>query len=130
MKVSPETILPSQDFLKPKTVAFIFECIREGKYDELPPSPIVRNDDKGNLIAIDGHNLIAVKLYRHEQVEVHLANSSTDGLQPVSDANIQRNKDLYEKFDTVIEDYTKLQAEGISNFENLITRYSDLFQGK
>ena len=130
MEVSPKTILPSQDFLKPKTVAFIFNCIRVGKYDELPPAPIVRSDNKGNLIAIDGHNLIAVKLYRHEQIVVHLASNADDGLPPTSDANIQRNRDLHEKFDIVVEEYAKLQADGISNFEDLITRYSELFQGK
>ncbi len=73
MKVSPKTILPSQNFLKPKTVAFIFDCLRDGNFDDLPPTPIVRKDDNGNLIAIDGHNLIAVRLYRHEDIEVHLA---------------------------------------------------------
>ena len=130
MKVSPESILPSQNFLKPKTIAFIFDCIRESKYEDLPPAPIVRRDDKGNLIAIDGHNLIAVKLYRHEQIEVHVANNANDGLQPISDANIQRNKDLYEKYERVIDYYTELQNEGISNFEDLITRYSNLFKGK
>ena len=94
MKVSPDTLLPSQDFLKPQTIRFIVDCIQKGKTEELPPAPIVRKDDKGNLIAIDGHNLIAVKLHRHEDVEIHLANSAEDGLPPTSEANIQRNNDL------------------------------------
>ena len=130
MKVLPETILPSQNFLKPDTVNFIFECLRGNKIEDLPPVPIVRRDNKGNLIAIDGHNLIAVKLYRREEVEVHLASNATDGLPPISDANIQRNKDLFEKFETVLQDYAKLQTEGINNFEDLTSRYNELFQGK
>jgi hypothetical protein len=127
MKVSPELILPSQDFLKPRTVTFILECFVKGQLDELPPHPIVRKDDAGNLIAIDGHNLIAVKLKRGEDIEVHLATSPDDGLEPTSEANIQRNKDLKEKYESVIAEAKALQAKGIHSFNDLIGRYPELF---
>ena len=127
MRVSPELLLPSQNFLKPRTVAFILACIASGRFDELPPDPIVREDTNGNLIAIDGHNLIAVRLKRGEDIEVHLATSADDGLEPTSDANIQRNKDLKEKYDLVISEYEKLQSEGIRTFTDLVNRYPELF---
>ena len=127
MKVSPGQILPSQDFLKPRTVGFILECFATGKLDNLPPAPIVRKDSKGRLIAIDGHNLIAVKLKRNETIEVHLATSPDDGLEPTSEANIQRNKDLKEKYDSVIAEYERLQKDGINTFDDLVNRYPELF---
>lgn len=127
MKVSAEQILPSQDFLKPRTVAFILECFASGKLEELPPSPIVRKDDSGNLIAIDGHNLIAVTLKRGEDIEVHLATSPDDGLEPTSEANIQRDKDLKEKYESVIADSKQLQQEDIRTFRDLVDRYAELF---
>lgn len=127
MRVSPETIVPSQDFLKPNTVVFILECIEKGRFDQLPPSPIVRRDKDGELIAIDGHNLIAVKLYRKEDIEVHIANSSTDGLPPITDADIQRNKDLKEKFEAVLVERDRVRSQGIVSFKDFIKRYPELF---
>ena len=128
MKVFPNDIAPSQDFLKPKTVEYIFDCIQKGKLDNLPPSPIVRKDDRGNLIAIDGHNLLAVKVFLKETVDVHLAISSLDGLPETSEANVSRNIDLKEKFDTVLDNRDRLKKVGINTFEDLITKYPDLFQ--
>ncbi len=61
MLVEAKTIIPSQDFLKPATVRFIFDCIKSGDLDKLPPEPIVRKDENGNLVAIDGHNILAVR---------------------------------------------------------------------
>jgi hypothetical protein len=128
MKVSPQQLVPSQDFLKPRTVGFIFECIQNEKLDQLPPDPIVRKGENGELIAIDGHNLIAVKLYRGEDIEVHLAASEDDGLPPTTEANIQRNTDLKEKFEFAVAERTRLHAEGIDTFQDLIDHYPDLFQ--
>lgn len=127
MLVSPELIAPSQDFLKPDTVAFIVERIEKGKLDQLPPDPIVRQDADGTLIAIDGHNLIAVRLSRQEEVEVHLAKSATDGLRPISEANVQRNSDLQDKFELVVGERSRLRSRGIASFQDLIKRYPELF---
>lgn len=126
MKVSPENILPSQNFLKPQTIKYILECIKNGDLDKLPPIPIVRNDTEGKMIAIDGHNLIAVKIFRNEAIDVHIAKSADDGLLPSSDANIQRNVDLKEKFAAVLECRTNLKAEGINSFDDLIVRYNNI----
>ncbi len=128
MKVSPQNILPTQNFLKPQTLTFILDCIRRGNLDELPPNPIVREDDEGSLVAIDGHNLIAVKLSRNEDVDVHLAKSADDGLPAISDANIQRNEDLKNKFDSVLEDRKRLEAEGVMSFDDLIAKYPDILR--
>ena len=108
MKVPPADILPSQDFLKPKTIEFIFSCIKNGTLDKLPPAPIVRKDSEGNMVAIDGHNLIAVKLYRNEDIDIHLAKSANDGLPETSEANTERNQILKDKYESVLEAGSKL----------------------
>ncbi len=127
MFISPEKIAPSQDFLKERTVRFIFSCLRDGNTKELPPTPLVRKDDEGNLVAIDGHNLIAVRQFRGEDIEVIVAESSTDGLPPTTDANIARNEELAAKYDSVLEERRKVAAEGIVTFSDLITQYQPLF---
>jgi hypothetical protein len=127
MKVSPNQILPSQDFLKAHTIHFIVESINKGELEKLPPSPIVRKDDSGRLIAIDGHNLIAVRCQRNEEIEVHLAHSADDGLPNTSEANIQRNKDLKAKYNSVLLERLRLHEQGIDSFKDLIDRYPDLF---
>jgi hypothetical protein len=126
MQVRPEQILPSQGFLKEKTIRFILECFRTGHIDELPPTPLVRHDEEGNLVAIDGHNLIAVRLHRNEPIDVIVATSPEDGLPETSEANAARNRDLAEKYDTVLAEQRCVAAEGIASFADLITKYPDL----
>lgn len=128
MKVSSEQLHPSQDFLKPGTVKFILECIENGDFERLPPDPIVRMGKNGELVAIDGHNLIAVRLHRGEEIEVHLAKSPEDGLPATSEANIQRNADLSEKFDFALAERTRLRKQGLNSFLDLIRKYPDLFE--
>ena len=127
MLISPEKIVPSQDFLKERTVKFIFSCLREGNTEDLPPTPLVRKDDEGNLVAIDGHNLIAARQFRGEDVEVIVAQSSTDGLPPTTEANITRNEELAAKYDSVLDEQRKVAAEGIVTFTDLIARNQALF---
>ena len=127
MLISPKKIAPSQDFLKERTVKFIFSCIREGNTEELPPTPLVRKDDEGNLVAIDGHNLIAARQFRGEDIEVIVAESSTDGLPPTTEANIARNEELAAKYDSVLGERQKVAAEGIVTFADLVARYKPLF---
>ena len=127
MLVSPKQISPSQNFLKEKTVRFIFDYLRDGNSGVLPPTPLVRKDEEGNLVAIDGHNLIAARLFREEDVEVIVAESVTDGLSPTTEANITRNKELAAKFDSVLEERRKVAAEGVITFADLIARYQPLF---
>ena len=127
MKVSPEHILPSQDFLKERTVRFIFGCLRTGNIDELPPTPLVRENSKGQLVAIDGHNLIAARRFRDEEVDVIVATSAHDGLPPTSEANITRNQELADKFDIVLQEQERVATEGITSFDDLIAQYPELF---
>ena len=127
MLISPEKIAPSQDFLKERTVKFIFSCLRDGNTEDLPPTPLVRKDDEGNLVAIDGHNLIAARQYRGEDIDVIVAESATDGLPPTSEANITRNEELAAKYDSVLDERRKVAAEGIVTFADLIARYQPLF---
>jgi len=127
MIVNPNLIQPSQDFLKPGTIKFILRCIDRGELEKLPPTPIVREWSDNKLIAIDGHNLIAVKLHLGQEIEVHVAKSADNGLLPNSDANIERNKDLKTKFESVIEDRLRLEGEGINSFNDLLERYQYLF---
>ncbi len=127
ISISPEKIAPSQDFLKERTVKFIFSCIREGNTEELPPTPLVRKDDEGNLVAIDGHNLIAARQFRGEDIEVIVAESATDGLPPTTEANITRNEELAAKYDSALDERRKVAAEDIVTFADLIARYQPLF---
>lgn len=127
MKISPETILPSQDFLKERTVRFIIECLRTDNTEELPPTPLVRYNENGQLVAIDGHNLIAVRRFRDEEVDVIVAESAHDGLPPTSEANSTRNQELADKFDTVLDEQRRVAAEGIVSFDSLLAKYPDLF---
>lgn len=127
MFVSSGKIAPSQDFLKEHTVRFIFSCLRDGNTGDLPPTPLVRKDDQGNLVAIDGHNLIAARHFRGEDIEVIVAESSTDGLPPTTDANITRNEELTTKYDSVLDERRRVAAEGIVTFADLIARYQPLF---
>jgi hypothetical protein len=127
MLVSPGKIAPSQDFLKEKTIKFIFACLRDGNTAELPPTPLVRKDEEGKLVAIDGHNLIAVRLFRGEDIEVIVAESSTDGLLPTTEANITRNQELADKYESVLAERKRVATEGIMTFADLISRYQHLF---
>jgi hypothetical protein len=130
MLVSPLDILPSQDFLKPMTVQYIFDCLKSGELDKLPPQPIVCKDHHGQLVAVDGHNLIAVKHFLHEDIEVHLAKDSNDGVEEKSEADRARNQELREKFENIL-DYRKTVLEaGINTFEDLLIKYPDLFDNK
>ena len=128
MLINPNIVLPSQDFLKPQTISFIFECLEDGHVEALPPSPIVRKDSMGNYIAIDGHNLLAVRAFRNESTDVHLAGNKHDGLPETSVENKQRNTDLLEKFDMVIELQKEVEKQGIHSLHDLIERNRELFQ--
>lgn len=127
MRIQANEILPSQDFLKEKTIRFIFECLNTGNVEQLPPAPIVRKDQEGRLVAIDGHNLITVRYYRHESVDVIVATSSMDGLPETNEANIARNQELREKYDLVLRERCRVAEEGIASFGNLVEKYPDLF---
>jgi len=127
-EISPEVILPSQNFLKENTVRYIFDCISKGQFDDLPPTPLVRKDESDNLVAIDGHNLIAVHLFRNEPIKVIVANSPQDGLPATTEANMERNRELAEKFDSILEDRERVEQEGIKSFLDLIQKYPDLFK--
>jgi hypothetical protein len=127
MFISPEQIAPSQDFLKEGTVRFIFACLRDGNTEDLPPTPLVRTDDEGKLVAIDGHNLIAARQFRGEDIEVIVAGSPTDGLPPTTEPNITRNEELATKYDSVLAERQRVAAEGIVTFGDLIARYQPLF---
>ncbi|HSW65696.1 MAG TPA: hypothetical protein VLI54_00975 [Bacillota bacterium] len=127
MRIFPDQILPSQDYLKERTLRFIFECIRTGNDAELPPTPLVRKDEAGNLVAIDGHNLIAVRHYRHEPIEVIVAASAEAVLPATSDANNIRNQELADKYKTVLAEQRRVATEGITSFDDLIARYPEIF---
>jgi len=129
MKVNPIDILPTQDFLKPGTVEYIFGCIADGAESGLPPSPIVRKNLEGGLLAIDGHNLIAVRLALGEDIEVHLAESKDDGLEVKDQKDIDRNADLLEKYNQVPELRAQTVLAGVVTFQDLINRNQNLFNG-
>lgn len=126
MIANPEQILPSQNFLKPDTIRFILECYEKNDLASIPPAPIVRRDKDGNLIASDGHNLIAVKIFRNESIRIHIAAHAEDALPEISIANKARNRDLKDRFDTVLEDRARLVEDGIVTFYDLTAKYPEL----
>ncbi len=133
IKIKTSLIKPSQDFLKEKTIRHIGLLILENKLNDLPPAPIIRkHPSKEGYIAIDGHNLLAVKDLLNEECEVYIADSSNDKLEknnfPYStdEALESRNKDLEEKFETVLKDVDELAKKGVANFCDLRIKYEYL----
>ena len=127
VEVFSNEVLPSQDFLKEKTVKHIMECILNNKQDELPPTPIVRKNPHGTgFIAIDGHNLIAVYDLLGERFEVFVAENSLDKLENLVETESlkKRNRDLAEKFDSAILEAERLEKEGICSFSDLRKKYA------
>lgn len=130
MQLWPGKIRPSQNFLKESTIKYIFECLRTGKLEQLPPPPLVRKAESGELVAIDGHNLIAVRAFRGEPVEVHLTSSADDGLAPTSKSNLERNQELKTKYDVVLIDSQDTKKSGIDTFDDLVAKYQRLFEAE
>lgn len=127
MRVNPADILPTQDFLKAGTVKYIFDCIADNNEAGLPSSPIVRKDSEGNMLAVDGHNLIAVRLALGEDIEVHLATSKIDGLAVKNQKDIDRNADLLEKYNQISELRAQTVLAGINAFQDLIDQNQEMF---
>jgi hypothetical protein len=130
LTLKPDQIKPSQEFLKENTVRYIMRCIAEGRHDELPPMPFVRRAaDEAGFIAIDGHNLIAVKDLQGEDVEVYLAESAEDGLDSVERPGVlERNQDLQDKFDSSLAEANRVAEAGIDSFSDLRSKYPELFK--
>ena len=126
-EVDPNKIAPSQDFLKEGTVNFILQCVKDGDYEQLPPNPIVRRDTEGKLVAIDGHNLLAVRAFYGQKQQVHIAESAEDGLIENSDADRLRNQDLRDKFESCLAARESVSSRGIDTFNDLISKYPQLF---
>lgn len=127
--IDPIQILPSQDFLKDGTVRMIANALASGQLDRVPPPPIVRAASfSDRLVAIDGHNLLAVKLLMGERCLVYLAEHPNDHLALSSDdsAIAQRNRDLTDKFEASEIEARQLFARGITGMSALLTHYPDL----
>lgn len=131
LTVETRKIFPSQDFLKENTVRFIFSCIEQGNLTDLPPAPIVRAVSDGeNFVAIDGHNLIAVKDYLGQDIEVYVAENNEDYLENEQiEGVVARNKDLHDKFDTSVAEAESLVARNVISFKDLQHKYPALFPG-
>jgi hypothetical protein len=125
--IDPRQIAPSQNFLKEDTVRFILECLRNGDEASLPPEPILRQDTEGRPVAIDGHNLLAVRAFMNQRQDVHIAISPEDGLSD-DEGGAARNEDLRNKFESSLVDRDKVVAEGIVSFDDLIQKYPNLFK--
>ena len=124
----PREISPSQNFLKEKTVRFILECIQNGNEEDLPPKPIVRHDSTGKLVAIDGHNLLAVRAFYGQRQTIHIADSAEDGLPVDTEANRLRNQDLHDKFESSLTERDSAKTENVNSFSDLIAKYPDIFE--
>jgi len=123
MNINPKKLLPSQDFLKPGTIAYIKTCINEGKEDELPPDPIVRKNGEGLYVVIDGHNLAAVMTRLGRTMEVVEATTSGDYAANESQASQTRAAELRKKFDSCLEEQQRVALQGIRSFNDLLEKY-------
>ncbi len=123
IKLRPELIKPSQDFLKKGTVDFILDCYKKNKIDSLPPTPLVRKhpNSKNTYVAIDGHNLLAVSELLGKACEVYIVSSADDYLpnpenkEPIS----QRNKDLTNKYESSVQEADRISC----SFKELIKNF-------
>ncbi len=120
--LDPGNIKPSQDFLKPDTLAFIEENYNRGFLDKLPPTPIVRENPQGEYIAIDGHNLLAFYASKNLECEVYVAENKNDGLIGDSEMVQKRNQDLFEKYDRALVEANRLAEKGIVSMVDLVKR--------
>lgn len=133
ISLKTDKIRPSQDFLKEKTVIRILENYFKGRMNALPPIPLVRYvPEKDEYIAIDGHNLIALYDLIGEEMKVYVAESNDDYLtkdnfpESSEDSLQDRNSDLKDKFDLVIDDAEKVMKKGIVDFADLRGGYDYL----
>ncbi len=120
IKTNPSLVRPSQDFLKKGTLVFIKDNYEKGNFDKLPPTPIVRKDLNNELVAIDGHNLLAFYTKINLDCEVYVAESKNDGILGNSEMILKRNNDLFEKYDTVLGDADALSKKGINTIKDLL----------
>jgi hypothetical protein len=113
--------------LKPNTIHHILRLLAEGKSEALPPAPILRRLNKVQLVAVDGHNLLAVMAFLGRTCEVHIATSPTNGIADDSNASESRNKDLAVKFDSAIDDSIHVSAQGLPTIDSLVNANLELF---
>lgn len=133
--VDPRKLKPSQDFLKLGTVAHIRRCISDNDESKLPPPPVVRFIKTVGvecIVAIDGHNLIAVRFYLKEKIRVWVADNCYDHLpMSYSDTGIvaARVDELLEGFDDVESKWRITRKRGIKTFKDLVTKYQQEIEG-
>ena len=121
IKINPSLIRPSQDYLKGDTLDYIKQNFEAGDLEKLPPSPIVRKDEDGGYVAIDGHNLLAFYSLRNMECGVYVAESKDDKIEGDSEMILKRNKDLFEKYDTALQEAHSLKEKGIVTIKDLCT---------
>ena len=133
LRVKPSQIKPSQDWLTDGTIRYILDCYSQHHEENLPPPPLVRRDPESeDLIAIDGHNLLAVAEFLGKEIDVCLVESREDRL-PLSIASNKdmidkRNRELQDKYDTVLEAAQKTAEKGINNFRDLWPKSTELLK--
>ncbi len=128
IKITAATVKSSQDFLKQDTISFIKENYEKGNLEKLPPTPIVREFLEGEYIAIDGHNLLAFYCLKNMDCNVFVAENKNDGIAGDLDMVKKRNKDLFEKYDTVIGLHRDLSKKGINTIADLCTYTNTLLE--
>jgi cytidyltransferase-like protein len=127
--IDPRQVLPSQDFLKDGTVRMIADALACGQLNRVPPPPIVRTVTFSERpVAIDGHNLLAVRLLLGENCLVYLAEHPHDHLPLSADDSAinDRNRDLTDKFAASEVEARRLITEGMAGMPSLLSRYPDL----
>jgi len=76
-------------------------------------------DNLEEYIAIDGHNLIAVKDLLKESIEVYVAEHEDDFIFGEGEAIEKRNKDLKDKFNFALSENRRIEKEGVLDFSSL-----------
>ncbi len=119
LKTNPSVIRPSQDFLTEDTLNFIKRNFEAGDFGKLPPAPVVRKDENGRYVAIDGHNILAFYSLKNMECDVYVAERKEDKLEGDSEMIVKRNQDLFEKYELVLEEANVLRTRGISTINDL-----------
>jgi inorganic pyrophosphatase/exopolyphosphatase len=87
----------------------------------------VCKDKEGRLVAVDGHNLLAVRFQRKEPVDVVIIKSEHEQLPGASAAIIERNRQLKTKYADVSRRRCQTVDRGIVSFADLVAKYTDVF---
>lgn len=112
-------VIPSQDYLKGRTMQALIGYVEDKKPDLIPPPPIVLRVEDKSFVALDGHNLIALQALQKRRCMVYVMDSISDSLHTPDDIPISedRKESVKERIQELEGDFFRYQS---FTFEELI----------